>query len=285
MPHKMHRPSRLRDIGLAAVGPEEAVMLELYHNNVSVCAQKVRIVLAEKDVPWTNHHLSLARGEHLTPEFKAMNPRGVVPVLVHDDDTIVESSVICAYLDEVFPTPPLSPDTPLERATMRLWCKLPDDILHTACATVSFAISFGQQLKKQAGAGLEERLMRMPDPARRERQRALIEKGIETPFFRDHIKVFEKTVAEMEVQLGKTQWLACDRYTLADAEITPYIERVDRLGLAGLWENRPRVFDWFTRIKARPSFKGISDYPPTDYDDTGRDGLKNWTRIKELIAV
>jgi len=42
-------------------------MLELYHNNVSVCAQKVRIVLAEKDVPWTSHHLSLARGEHLTP--------------------------------------------------------------------------------------------------------------------------------------------------------------------------------------------------------------------------
>ena len=146
-------------------------------------------------------------------------------MLVHDDNTIVELSVICVYLDEVFPTPPLSPNTPLERATMRLWCKLPDDILHTACATVSFAISFGQQLKKQAGAGLEERLMKMPDPARRERQRALIEKGIETPFFRDHIKVFEKTVAEMEVQLGKTQWLACDRYTLADAEITPYIER------------------------------------------------------------
>ena len=145
-----------------------------------------------------------AKGEHLTPEFKKLNPRGVVPVLVHDGNTIVESSVICAYLDEVFPNPPLSPKTPVERATMRLWCKLPDDILHMACATVSFAISFGQQLKKQAGAGLEERLMKMPDPARRERQRALIEKGIETPFFRDHIKVFEKTVAEMEAQLGKT---------------------------------------------------------------------------------
>jgi Glutathione S-transferase, N-terminal domain len=154
----------------AIIGSMEAMMLELYHNNVSVCAQKVRIVLAEKDVPWTSHHLSLAMGEHLTPKFKAMNPRGVVPVLVHDGNTIVESSVICAYLDEVFPTPPLSPKTPLERATMRLWCKLPDDILHTACATVSFAISFGQQLKKLAGTGLEERLMKMPDPARRERQ-------------------------------------------------------------------------------------------------------------------
>src|SRR4029078_8840720 len=155
------------------------------------------------------------------------------------------------FRDEVFPTPPCMPRNPVERAAMRLWCKLPDDILHTACATVSFAISFGQQLKKHAGAGLEERLMKMPDPARRERQRALIEKGIETPFFRDHIKVFEKTVAEMEVQLGKTPGVACDRDTPADGEITALIERVDRLGLAGLWESRPHVLDWFTRIKAR----------------------------------
>jgi glutathione S-transferase len=133
-------------------------MLELYHNNILVCAQKVRIVLAEKDLPWTNHHLSLAKGEQLTAAFKRMNPRAVVPVLVHDGNIIVESSVICTYLDEVFPDPPLMPKSPIERATMRLWCKWPDDILHTACATVSFAISFGQQLKRQAGAGLEARI-------------------------------------------------------------------------------------------------------------------------------
>ena len=95
-------------------------MLELYHNNISVCAQKVRIVLAEKNLAWTEHHLSLARGEQLTPEFKALNPRGVVPVLVHDGNVIVESSVICAYLDDVFPDPPLTPKDPVQRATMRV---------------------------------------------------------------------------------------------------------------------------------------------------------------------
>ena len=260
-------------------------MLELYHNNLSVCAQKVRLVLAEKNVPWTSRYVSLAKGEQLTAEFKNLNPRGLVPVLVHDGNTIVESSIICSYLDEVFPDPPLTPKHPLERARMRLWCKLPDDILHMACATVSFAISFGQQLKKQAGAGLEDRLMKMPDAARRERQRALIEKGIEAPLFGDHIKVFEKTAADMEAQLAKTTWLAGDAYSLADAEITPYIERADRLGLAGLWESRPRLEDWFARVKARPSITAITEYPPTDYDDTGRDGLKDWPRIKELIAA
>ena len=259
-------------------------MLELYHNNLSVCAQKVRIVLAEKGAAWTSHDVSLVGGEHLTPAFKRMNPRGLVPVLVHDGSVIVESSVICSYLDDILPAPPLTPGAPLERAAMRLWCKLPDDILHMACATISFAISFGQQLKRRAGDGLEARLMSMPDPARRERQRALIEKGIETPFFRDHIKVFDKAIAEMEAQLGKTAWLASQVYTLADAEITPYVERMDRLGLAGLWHARPRVADWFQRVKARPSFEAISAYPPTDFDDTGRDGLKDWPRIRELIA-
>lgn len=70
-----------------------------------------------------------------------------------------------------------------------------------------------------------------------------------------------------------------------DAEIIPYIERVERLGLAGLWESRPRLADWFAHVRARPSFKGIADYPPTDYDDTGRDGLKDLPRIRQLIAA
>jgi ganglioside-induced differentiation-associated protein 1 len=148
------------------------------------------------------------------------------------------------------------------------------------------AISFGQQLKHQAGGELEERLKKIPDPARRDRQRALIEKGIETPFFRDHIKVFDKTFSEIEAQLGKTKWLASDMFSLADVEITPYVERIDRLGLAWLWEHRPRLAKWFASMKARPSYKAITGFPPTDYyDDTGRDGLKDWPRIEQMIVA
>ena len=88
------------------------MMIELYHNNLSVCAQKVRIVLAEKSLPWLSRHVSLVKGEQLTAEFEQMNPRGLVPVLVHDGNTIIESSVICSYLDDAFPSPPLSPSNP-----------------------------------------------------------------------------------------------------------------------------------------------------------------------------
>ena len=65
-------------------------MLELYHNNISVCAQKVRLVLAEKNVPWENRHIDLKRGDHLKPEFLKVNPRGLVPVLVHDGEVVIE---------------------------------------------------------------------------------------------------------------------------------------------------------------------------------------------------
>ena len=53
-------------------------MLELYHTHNSVCAQKVRSVLAEKGLKWESHHLLLAKGEHQTPEYFKLNPKGVV---------------------------------------------------------------------------------------------------------------------------------------------------------------------------------------------------------------
>jgi glutathione S-transferase len=67
-------------------------MLILYHHNISVCAQKVRVALAEKDLPWEGVHVDLMLGEHLKPEFLKINPRGLVPVLVHDGDPIYEST-------------------------------------------------------------------------------------------------------------------------------------------------------------------------------------------------
>ena len=57
-------------------------MLELYHNHISVCAQKVRLVLAEKGLSWKGHHFDLRRGEHLNPDYLKLNPKGVDSPLV-----------------------------------------------------------------------------------------------------------------------------------------------------------------------------------------------------------
>ena len=80
-------------------------MLELYHNDMSTCAQKVRATLAEKDLAWDGHELNLRTGEQHKPQFLKLNPRGVVPVLVHDGN--VSSNPISSWntWKTHFPTP------------------------------------------------------------------------------------------------------------------------------------------------------------------------------------
>ena len=54
-------------------------MLELYHNGSSVCAAKIRIVLAEKNVPWNGHYLDVLVADQFDPEYLKLNPKAVVP--------------------------------------------------------------------------------------------------------------------------------------------------------------------------------------------------------------
>ena len=54
-------------------------MIELYHAPTSTCSQKVRMCLFEKNIEWISRPLNLASDEHLTPEYLAINPNGVVP--------------------------------------------------------------------------------------------------------------------------------------------------------------------------------------------------------------
>jgi glutathione S-transferase len=61
-----------------------AIVLELYHNAMSVCAQKVRVALAEKGIAYTGYDLNIRAGECRTPAYLALNPNGVVPTLVVD---------------------------------------------------------------------------------------------------------------------------------------------------------------------------------------------------------
>jgi hypothetical protein len=56
-------------------------MLELYHHGSSACAAKVRFALSEKRLDWAGHYVNILAGEQFKPEFLAINPKAVVPVL------------------------------------------------------------------------------------------------------------------------------------------------------------------------------------------------------------
>lgn len=261
--------------------------LILYHHAISVCSQKVRLQLEEKTIACEDRYVDLLKGEQTRPEFLALNPRGVVPVLVHDGTVIIESTVIMEYLEDVFPEPALRPAAPAERARMRVWAKVPDDGLHTSCATVSFAAAFARQLAEGLGPDeLERRFAAMPDQDRANRQRALLKEGFKAPFAKAALRHFDRIIEEMERDLRDRPWLAAESISLADVAMIPYIERLDRLSLAGFWDKRPRVAGWFERMRQRPSFAAaIAAWRPREYDDLLRErNIKLWPQVAPLLG-
>ena len=141
--------------------------LALYHNDMSSCAQKVRLMLHEKGLEWESRHLDLRAGEHQKDWYIKLNPRAVVPTLIDGDTVVPESNVINEYLDERFPNPPRKPSDASGRARMRLWTKQLDEGVHDAgIAILSFGVAFRHQYISRGEAG-KEMLDSIPDPAKR----------------------------------------------------------------------------------------------------------------------
>lgn len=106
--------------------------MKLYTGPLSLFSAKVRIVLDEKGlVP--DEHVSVGwslADRYLPhhPDVVRLNPRRKVPVLVDGDTVLTESTVICEYLDEVYPEPPLLPRTPAARARCRTLESFADEV-------------------------------------------------------------------------------------------------------------------------------------------------------------
>jgi glutathione S-transferase len=262
-------------------------MLELYHHSTSVCAAKVRLVLHEKKLEWSGHFIDIFKGEQYDPAYLKLNPKGVVPTLIHDGRVIRESTLIGEYLDEVFPAPRLSPADPYGRVQMRLWTKMVDENLHIACAAVTFALFHRFNVLKMAPEQLDTYLNNTRDPLFRERKHGWVHKGLEAPDVRQAIKVNDKMLADMEAALETSPWVSGPDYSLADISLTPYVNRLAMLGLDGMWRNRPRVGDWFARIRTRPNFKpAVIDWIPEQMAATmNKNGTEQWPYVERVLET
>jgi glutathione S-transferase len=238
--------------------------MDLYHNNMSTCAQKVRLVLREKGIEVTEHHVNLRAGEQNSPEYLRLNPKGVVPTLVDRGQPIIESSVICEYIEDVAPQVPLRPADPLWRARMRLWTMLPDAGLHKAIGMSCMAVAFRHQILARGPEQVAAYLAGRPDPLAREHLRALLEQGMDAPGVGAALRGYDAFVGRMAQQLEQTPWLAGDAFSLADAMALPYIVRLEHLSFDWWWTDpsrgRSAVTGWLARCKARPSFAAIEAY-------------------------
>ena len=263
-------------------------MITLYQLANSVCCQKVRIVLCEKGLDWQSVEVDLFRSEQYHPDYLKLNPKGVVPTVVHDGQPIIESTLICEYLDDTFPDPSLSPADPLLRSRMRLWSKAVDEGLHEGVTEISFSAMFRERMKKMPEELREKRFRNIGDPRRRDRFKSTYESGERSPFVLYAIAAYEKALKTLEATLDDGgPWILGARPTLADINLMPYFARLEYLGLLGIWtDGRPRVMDWWLQAQEWPSFiAGISE-PMTEPElsEMSTHGPKIRDNLETLLA-
>lgn len=257
-------------------------MIALYHYQSSPCAAKVRAVLAEKDIPWESKIVNIAEKENLRPEYLKLNPKGVVPTLVDDGNTIIESTIIMEYLDTKYLPDSLKPESAYAQAQMRKWTKWVDEILHPNWAGLAWTTLIRPAWLKKSRAEIDELLAKVVDPTRRERQARLLDQGYESQEFMISMITLDRTLCDMETALAKQAWLVGDRPTLADLAVLPYVISAEKFGLDMMIAEYQGVADWLERWRLRPTFEVTMPWtlPNEDRADVVRHSREPWDRIK-----
>lgn len=237
--------------------------LTLYNFPQSTCSQKVRLQLWTKGIAFEDRVVEHKKREHLTEWYLELNPNGVVPTIVHDDAVIIDSSVIMEYLDEVFPDTPLTPADPVRRAHMRKWLRYMEEVPTPAIRVPSFNKFIA---KRYAGLSPEQ-YAQMADnhPIRKQfYQHMRKEAGFDERETQDALDRLQQAVDRVEKGLTDSggPWIMGETLTLADFCYTPTVDRMNDLGLAEMWADRPRAAAWYDRIRALPAFEKTY-YPGT----------------------
>ena len=199
-------------------------MIKLYDFKSSPNCQRVKVVLAEKNLPYEIVPVDLTKKEQKNPDYLKMNPYGKVPVLTDDATVLYESLVINEYLEEKYPNPPLMPKDPAKKAKGRIM------------------VDYGMAHFDSAYQKLRMELMKEA----KEQSQPVID-GAKSDL--------KKLLQRFEDELGEQQYLLGD-FSLVDADLIPRFTRLEGFGVLPD-PSLPRLEKYLERMKARPSVKAL----------------------------
>jgi len=201
-------------------------MIKLYDFLPCPFGQKVRIALAEKGLSYDLVQVDISKGENRHPDFFRLNPFGRVPVLVDEDTTVYDSTIINEYLDDEYPEPPILP--PVGSSALRARARRLEDFADT-----QFTPVVGQLMAELGKADAERSAERLQSLNQR----------------------VERALDYLNQELASQQFLATD-FSVAEIAFIPRLLVLPNLGIeAGT--NRPNVDGWIKRLLERASLRNL----------------------------
>jgi len=261
---------------------ERKIMIKVYHYDTSHCSRKVRLVLAELDIPHKLITVHITMCQNYAPDYVRLNPGMVVPTLVEMDGTVVlDSKVIIEYVvknyTEKYNRADLRPKGIEAEKTAAYWLGQMDtlDVETISFRSGNYLPVFIADLRQKKAL----RLMSMyiarfseKDPKLAELYR-IRQKKVVAAFNRIASKEGVKAalgrllsdLKKMDSHLADGRaWLCGDQFTLADVGWAPVFRRLDDIKYTQMvLEGLPNVQRYVKAVKARPAYKkAINGFPP-----------------------
>ena len=234
-------------------------MLTLYSFGPGANSLKPMATLYEKGLEFKQHFIDPGKFEQHSDWFKAINPRGQVPALLHEGKIITESTVICEYLEDVFPDQnPLRPADPCERAQMRVWTKWVDEYFCWCVSTIGWNFGIRPIAQRMSDEEFEAHLLNVPIPEQKVKWRHA-RNGFPQEMLDEEFRKVGVSVQRLEETLSKQDYLLESGYSLADIcnfAIANGLERPG--GFFGDYvseEKTPGLVAWIKRVRERPAIQ------------------------------
>ena len=231
-------------------------MLTLYSFGPGANSLKPLLALYEKGLEFKPHYLSAAKFEQHEEWYKKIHPNGQVPALDHDGKIIIESTVICEYLEDAFPSsPPLRPRDPYLAAQMRIWTKWVDEYFCWCVSTIGWELGVSRIAKSVSDEEFEKLVARVPLHEQKVKWRNA-RKGFDPKVLEEEYRKVDFSIKKLEARLNESKWLAGPDYTLADICNFAIANGMQRMFTQYVNEKAtPRLLDWMARINERPACK------------------------------
>ncbi len=232
--------------------------VHLLNYQFSACSMKTRIYLNLKKIPFTSHQINLSAGENFSEWFQGINPRSLVPVLIHDGEVHIESNDILEYLEGCFKESPLIPENMEERIKELLKF---EDNLHVDIRNITFKflvprfLNKGKSVQPKAKnkATLNGELDSMDD-VNRNFWEEYEKHGIKDEDASRSLIRFRTALEDLNDQLEDSPYILGAELSLVDIAWFIYATRIQHANYP-LQRLHPNVSGWYERLYANVLFR------------------------------